>query len=225
MASPDAVGSAVVTDPAALLDLLGALAYGELSAFDRLAQDARLAPTLAGRAALSDMACVEMGHFRSLADRLISLGAVPDEAMAPFVTALDLFHDRTEPSTWLEGLVKAYVGDGMGADFYREVAEFVDPSTRDLIIEVLSDTGSAAFAVREVRAGIAANPALAGRLALWGRRLVGEAISQTQHVLAERDALMMLLIEGAGDLAGATGLINRITDKHSARMAELGLDS
>ena len=213
------------TDPAALVDLLGALAYGELSAFDRLSQDARLAPTLAGRAALSDMACVEMGHFRSLADRLISLGADPDAAMAPFVTALDLFHDRTEPSTWLEGLVKAYVGDGMGADFYREVAEFVDSSTRALIIEVLADTGSAAFAVREVRAGIAANPALAGRLALWGRRLVGEAISQTQHVLAERDALMMLLIEGAGDLAGATGLINRITDKHSARMAELGLDS
>jgi hypothetical protein len=213
------------TDPAALLDLLGALAYGELSAFDRLAQDARLAPTLAGRAALSDMACVEMGHYRSLVERLESLGAQATTAMAPFVTALDLFHDRTEPSTWLESLVKAYAGDGLGADFYREVAEFVDPSTRALIIEVLADTGSSAFAVREVRAGIAANPALAGRLALWGRRLVGEAISQTQHVLAERDALMMLLVEGTGDLAGVTGLINRITGKHAERMAEMGLDS
>ena len=213
------------TDPAALIDLLGALAYGELSAFDRLAQDARLAPTLAGRAALSDMACVEMGHYRSLAVRLESLGAPATVAMAPFVTALDLFHDRTEPSTWLESLVKAYAGDGLGADFYREVAEFVDPSTRALIIEVLADTGSSAFAVREVRAGIAANPALAGRLALWGRRLVGEAISQTQHVLAERDALMMLLVEGTGDLAGVTGLINRITGKHAERMAEMGLDS
>jgi tRNA-(MS[2]IO[6]A)-hydroxylase (MiaE)-like len=213
------------TDPAALVDLLGALAYGELSAFDRLAQDARLAPTLAGRAALSDMACVEMGHYRSLNDRLSSLGADPQMAMAPFVAALDRFHDRTEPSTWLEGLVKAYVGDGLGADFYREVAQFVDPSTRALIFEVLSDTGSSAFAVREVRAGIAANPSLEGRLALWGRRLVGEAISQTQHVLAERDALMILLVEGTGDLAGVTGLINRITGKHAQRMAELGLDS
>jgi hypothetical protein len=219
------VPSASVTDPAALVDLLGALAYGELSAFDRLSRDAQLAPTLGGRAALSDMACVEMGHYRSLVERLTSLGANPEAAMAPFVAALDLFHDRTEPSTWFEGLVKAYVGDGLGADFYREVAEFVNPSTRALIIEVLADTGSSAFAVREVRAGIAANPALAGRLALWGRRLVGEAISQTQHVLAERDALMMLLIGGAGDLAGATGLINRITGKHSERMAELGLGS
>ena len=43
---------------------------------------------------------------------------------------------------------------------------------------------------------------MAGRLALWARRLVGEAISQTQHVLADRDSLMLLLVEGTGGLAG-----------------------
>jgi hypothetical protein len=190
-----------------------------------LAQDARLAPTLAGRAALAEMAAVEMGHYRSLVERLTGLGADVEAAMAPFVAPLDQFHNRTEPSTWLEGLVKAYVGDGLGADFYREVAEFVDPSTRALIIEVLADTGSSEFAVREVRAAIAANPALAGRLALWGRRLVGEALSQTQHVLAERDALMLLLVGGTGDLASVGALITRITDEHAQRMKNLGLDS
>ena len=213
------------TDPAALVDLLGVLAYGELSAFGRLAQDARLAPSLAGRAALSDMAAIEMGHYRSLAERLLALGADPHRAMEPFVGALDRFHNLTEPSTWLEGLVKAYVGDGLGADFYREVAEFVDPSTRALIIEVLADSGSSAFAVREVRAAIAAKPAEAGRLALWGRRLVGEALSQTQHVLAERESLMMLLVGGTSDLANVGALITRITDKHAERMKTLGLDS
>src|SRR5205807_2189907 len=39
-----------VPDRAALVDLLGALAYGELCAFDRLADDARMAPDLVGRA-------------------------------------------------------------------------------------------------------------------------------------------------------------------------------
>ena len=39
-------------DRAAVVDLLAALAYAELTAFDRLAEDARLAPTLGGRAAL-----------------------------------------------------------------------------------------------------------------------------------------------------------------------------
>jgi len=213
-----------VPDDAAVIDLLGALAYGELTAFDRLAEDARMAPSLPGRAALAQMAAVEIGHYRLLAERLTALGAPPEQAMAPFVAALDGFHATTVPADWLEGLVKAYVGDGLAADFYREVADFVDPATRELIIEVLADTGSAAFAVREVRAAIAAQPAVAGRLALWGRRLVGEAISQTQHVLAEHDSLTELLMQGAGDLTGVAALITRITGRHTQRIAALGLD-
>lgn len=207
----------------AITDLLGALAYGELSAFDRLADDARMAPTLDGRAHMSAMAAVEMGHYTLLAERLTSLGVSPAVAMEPFVAALETYHSLTEPSTWLEGVVKAYIGDGMAADFYREVAEYVDESTRALIHEVLADAGRAEFAVREVEAGLEANPSARGRLALWGRRLVGEAISQTQHVLADREALMMLLMEGTGDLTGVAGLISRITARHDARMKELGL--
>ncbi|MCU1658426.1 MAG: uncharacterized protein JWO57_3082 [Pseudonocardiales bacterium] len=211
--------------PEALVDLLGALAYGELSAFDRLADDARMAPTLPGRAEMSAMATVEFGHYERLAARLRELGSAPEEAMEPFVAALESYHSLTTPSTWLEGVVKAYVGDGMAADFYREVATFVDASTRALINEVLTDGGRAEFAVREVRAAVSAQPALAGRLALWARRLVGEAISQTQHVLADRDALMVLLVSGTGDLTGVAGLIGRITDRHEDRMIALGLNS
>jgi tRNA-(MS[2]IO[6]A)-hydroxylase (MiaE)-like len=209
----------------AVVDLLGALAYGELSAFDHLADDAGLAPSLTARARMSAMAAVEFGHYQRLADRLVELGTEPEVAMAPFVAALETYHSLTKPSTWLESVVKAYVGDGMAADFYREVAAFVDDGTGDLIRDVLTDAGRAEFAVREVEAAVADQPSVAGRLALWARRLVGEAISQTQHVLADRDSLMQLLVEGAGDLAGVAGLIARITDRHAERMVALGLDS
>jgi tRNA-(MS[2]IO[6]A)-hydroxylase (MiaE)-like len=207
----------------AVIDLLGALAYGELSAFDHLADDAGLAPTLAGRARMSEMAATEFGHYRQLADRLTELGATPDEAMAPFVAALETYHSLTKPSTWLESVVKAYVGYGMAADFYREVAAFVPDETGKLIRDVLTDAGRAEFAVQEVQAAVAEQPSVAGRLALWGRRLVGEAISQTQHVLADRDSLMMLLVEGTGDLTGVAALITRITDRHAERMTALGM--
>jgi hypothetical protein len=219
---PDSLRCVAADD--AVVDLLGVLAYAELSAFDRLADDARMAPTLTSRAEMSAMASVEFGHYRQLADRLTELGADPAEAMTPFVAALETFHSLTEPQTWLEAVVKAYVGDGMAADFYREVANFVDDDTGALIRTVLSEAGRAEFAVREVEAALAQQPWLAGRLALWARRLVGEAISQTQHVLADRDSLVQLLMRGR-DLAGVGALISRITDRHAERMRALGLDS
>ena len=40
----------------AVADLLGVLVYADLTALDQLAEDARLAPSLAGRAALARMA-------------------------------------------------------------------------------------------------------------------------------------------------------------------------
>jgi hypothetical protein len=115
------------------------------------------------------------------------------------------------------------VGDGLAADFYREIAAFLPEPDRTLVEEVLADTGHADFAVREVRAAIAADRKVAGRLALWARRLVGEAISRSQSVIAERDDLGQLIMEGMGDLGGLARLIDRITAAHSARMRALGL--
>ena len=210
----------------AIVDLLAALAYGELCAFDRLAEDARMAPTLAGQGPHGPDGRRGAASPRRARREALGAGRGRDgAAMTPFVAALETYHSLTEPSTWLESVVKAYVGDGMAADFYREVAQFVDPQTRALIDDALAQGGRAEFAVSEVTAAIAENAAAAGRLALWARRLVGEAISQTQHVLADRDALMVLLMSGAGDLTGVAGLIGRITERHEERMASLGLST
>ena len=108
---------------AATVDLLGVLAYGELTAFERLATDARLAPTIADKHALASMAAAEFEHYRCLVEHLRSAGVDPEQAMEPFVAAVDGFHDLTPPNDWLEGIIKAYVGDGLATDFYREVAQ------------------------------------------------------------------------------------------------------
>jgi hypothetical protein len=211
----------------AVIDLLGVLAYGELSAFERLAADAALAPKIDDKAAIAGMATSEYRHFLALRDRLADLGVDPGEAMSPFRPALDGFHAHTAPSDWLEGLVKAYVGDGIGTDFYKEIANFLDPRTRELVLAVCDDMGNSAFIVDRVRTAIEADPRVAGRLALWGRRLVGEALSQAQRVAAERDALSMLLVGGVDrpgtDLAEIGRMLARLTDNHARRMAALGL--
>ncbi len=211
---------------AAVVDLLGALAYGELAAFERLAEDAKLAPTLGEKAALARMASAEFQHFEQLTDRLTAIDEEPTAAMEPFGKALDDFHRQTAPSDWLEGLVKAYVGDSIASDFYREIAARLDKDTRSLVLSVLDDTGHGNFAVEKVRAAIEAEPRVGGRLALWARRLMGEALSQAQRVVADRDALSTMLVGGVADgfdLAEVGRMFSRITEAHTKRMAALGL--
>ena len=118
----------------ATVDLLGVLAYGELSAFDRLAEDARLAPTLGGRAdPVRDGGGGDRPLRAAATTDLRAMGVTIEEAMGPFVAALDTSTPRPRPRSWLEALVKAYVGDWMAADFYREVATWVSGDTGALV--------------------------------------------------------------------------------------------
>jgi hypothetical protein len=220
-----------VDDPtyrAAVVDLLAALAYGELSAFERLAADAALAPTLEATVVMARMATAEFGHYERLADHLRDdLGVDPYTAMQDFREPIDTFHASTAPNSWLEGLVKAYVGDGIGADFYREIAKILDPETAELVSEVLADLGQNEFIVAQVREATAADPKVGGRLALWARRLVGEALAQAQVVAAERDSFTALFMgtedtEGLG-LGGIATIFDTVVTRHKQRMAALGL--
>ncbi|MEU4663155.1 ferritin-like fold-containing protein [Micromonospora chalcea] len=228
MAAPDpaATGSAAAgptaPDPAAI-DLFGLVAYGELLAFDRLAADARLAPDLGRRAALSEMAAAEIAHYRWLTDRLAAWGVTPEEAMVPYVEALRAYHDSTEPRDWAEAVTKAYVGDAITDDFLRGIAGGLDGRERTLLLDVLHDSRYAEFAAAEIRAAIEADPRAAGRLSMWARRLLGEALSQAGRVAAaDRGALSALIGRTGGDVPG---LLRRLTEAHTARMTAVGLNN
>lgn len=222
--------NALKADPeyrAAVIDLLGVLAYGELTAFERIAADGAMSPTIDDKIALASLASGKYAHFTRLGDRLREMGLRVEDAMEPFKRPLDEFHAYTAPSDWLEGMVKAYVGDGIGADFYLEVSNYVDTQTQAIVQTVCGDASASAFIVERVREAIQDDPRCAGRLALWGRRLVGEALSQAQRVAADRDALSTLLVGGVdrpgADLAEIGRMLARMTENHTRRMSSLGL--
>ncbi len=203
--------------------LFAVLAYGEIAAFYRLAEEAKMAPDLRGRISMASMAAAEMGHYELLRDALEGRGVDVVAAMAEFASALDNYHRLTTPSTWLEALVKTYVGDALAADFYLEIADGLPDEVADVVRVALAETEHSQFVVAEVRAAVTRSSKQRSRLALWSRRLLGEAITQAQYVLAEHDELVDLVVSGTDGLTQLTGFFDRVQRTHDKRMRELGL--
>jgi hypothetical protein len=204
-------------------ELFAVLAYGEVAAFYRLTDEARMAPDLRGRISMASMAAAEMQHYELLRDALERRGVDVVPAMSKYVSALENYHRLTMPSTWLEALVKTYVGDALAADLYLEIADGLPDEVADVVRAALSETGHSQFVVAEVRAAVTASGKQRSRLALWSRRLFGEAITQAQYVLAEHDELVDLVVSGPGGLGQLSAFFDRLQQTHDRRMRELGL--
>ncbi|MCF8587094.1 ferritin-like fold-containing protein [Gordonia liuliyuniae] len=203
--------------------LYGLLLAGEFAACYRLIDESTMAPTTADRVAIARLIAAEMAHFEELATQVSGVGGDPEAAVSAHAKVFDDYHRVTTPSSWLEALVKMYIGDGLAADFYTELADRMSSDVQPVVASVLGSTGSSQFAVDRVRAAIAADPSSRSALALWGRRLLGEAITHMQWVLAEEDEVMDLLFTGDATLATAASFFDGIAERHAQRMADLGL--
>jgi hypothetical protein len=203
--------------------LFAVLAYGEVAAFYRLTDEARMAPNLAGRINMASMAAAEMNHYELLRDALARRGVDIVSSMTKYASALENYHRLTMPSTWLEALVKTYIGDALAADFYLEIADALPGEASDVVRAVLSETGHSQFVVAEVKAAVAASDRQRHRLALWSRRLLGEAITQAQYVLAEHDELVDLVVSSGEGLGRLAEFFERLQNTHNRRVRELGL--
>ena len=215
--------SRVSADHPAINELFALLAYGEVAAFYRLTAEARMAPDLRGRINMASMAAAEMGHYEQLRDALAARGVDVVPAITRFAPALENYHRLTTPSTWLEALVKTYVGDAMAADFYLEIADVLPDEVAGVVRAVLAETGHSQFVVAEVKAAVTASDKQRHRLALWSRRLLGEAITQAQFVLADHDELVDLVISSGEGLSRMTEFFDRLQHTHATRMQTLGL--
>jgi 1,2-phenylacetyl-CoA epoxidase catalytic subunit len=182
-----------------------------------------MAPNLAGRINMASMAAAEMRHYEVLHEALAARGVDTVRAMTKFAPALENYHRLTTPSTWLEALVKTYIGDALAADFYLQIADALPPEASDVVRSVLAETGHSQFVVSEVRAAVTASDRQRHRLALWSRRLLGEAITQAQFVLADHDELVDLVISSSEGLAQLSEFFDQLQRTHTSRMQELGL--
>ena len=203
-------------------ELFALLAYGEVAAFYRLTDEARMAPNLAGRITMARMAAAEMDHYELLRDALDKRGVDIVAAMTRYASALENYHRLTTPSTWLEALVKTYIGDALAADFYLEIADGLPDEVAGVVRAVLSETGHSQFVVAEVRAAVTASASSAagwrcGRVGCSARR---SPRPSTCWPSTTSWSTWWCPHRGPGS-AGA--FFDRLQNTHNHRVRELGL--
>src|ERR1700683_3712163 len=88
----DSPTSRLTVDHPGVTELFAVLAYGEVAAFYRLTDEARMAPDLRGRISMASMAAAEMIHYELLHDTLESRGVDGVAAISKDASALDRYH-------------------------------------------------------------------------------------------------------------------------------------
>ena len=81
-------------------------------------------------------------------------------------------------------MTACYLTAGILDDFFLSLASGLPQPSADRIAEVLSSDAGGDILVGELQAAFDTNPRLASRLALWGRRLVGDTLLVARSALA-----------------------------------------
>lgn len=230
-APPSAVAGASDADT---IELLALVAQIESVAFLRLAGAATAAPDPASRLRLARLSGAALARQEAVLRRIAELdgnGGSADERMLAFDATFDDYDERTQPSSWWEEVLKSYVGHGVAVDFCRIVAGALDSQSREIIMGVIEDGMASERSIELLDRATSDDAVLASRLALWGRRLVGEALSLVQAIVGDREAVSRLLAtavelrfpEGNAPADHMSWLFGQLTAEHTRRMGRLGL--
>jgi hypothetical protein len=166
---------------------LGQLGYLSLVLFENLGRAAMAAPTVEAKSRLGRAAAEILAAHEGVLTELGARHTDPVAAMEPFRAGLDDFQRRTAGADWHEILVTCYLTSGFLLDFFDGLAGGLPGSLAERIESLLSSGEAEALLLEELREAIDGNARLASRLAMWGRRLVGDTMLVARSALAIED--------------------------------------
>ncbi len=214
-------------------DYLGQLAYIQLANFEILTNELKYSPNNFYKHELSEAATKSYSKYRAVAKQIAALGLDVTDATDPFVERIETFHSRTRGTDWYETVIKVYLVSGLLDDFYRRLAVALEPTSRAAIEKALDDKTIEKFAVRILVEAMSDNPALASRLALWGRRIMGDTLLELRAAFDNRKLAgvsegtrLSIAEEREANLEAYTKLeplVSELIGKHTMRMDVLGL--
>jgi hypothetical protein len=212
----------------ATVELLGALAYGQLRSFEAVARLIRLAPDARTADELADLAVREHADYRALRDHLAELTELPSAVMDRQKPHFDAYFDRAPLDDWFGASVFFALGVPLAADFIRAIAPALTGRTADVVAQLLGDRRDVErAAIRELKPQLDSDEARERARHLTAD-LLGRALTGFQGVVTDTDALKVLLEADVAE--GETGeqrvkrLAISVLEGHRRRAVELELE-
>ncbi len=195
---------------------LGQAAYLQLTIFEDLSSILATAPTVEAKEALSRAAAVSLDRYRALSAELAKTGADPAKVMDRYSAGIDFFQRVTQGADWYESLITSHITAGILDDFFARLAVGMPGALAARVGAIYAAASHEQLLAEQIRIGIEANPRVAARLAMWGRRLVGDTILVARSSLAAP-------VASANDEARIEPVFTELIAAHTRRMDALGL--
>lgn len=214
----------------AVAELLGALTYGQLRAFEVTARAIRVAPDSRAADMLADFAAHEHGVYTRLRDRLLSLSdlsvSLMDRQKAPF----DAYFDAVDLDDWISACAFFAFGLPLAADFIRAIAPTLDDTSAAVVLDSLAERDRfEGYAQAQVLSHIQDDDAAREHVRHLLADLLGRALTGFQAAVAGTDALEVLLAaraeaEGQTAEAQVRHLAIQVLEGHRRRTHAVGID-
>lgn len=199
-----------------LLPYLAQAAYLQLEQFQTLARVVADTDSLRAKVAAAAAAGLAISKHQGIVAEIRRRADDPAEVMAPFAEEVEGFRALLVGSDWRETLLAALMTGGLLDDFFIRLAAGLPGDAGPRLAQLLgSDSGQDAL-LSVLRSEIETDPRLASRLALWGRRLVGDTL------LVARSALH-LSGNPSTDEERIEPIFTELIAAHTRRMDALGL--
>lgn len=212
----------------ATVELLGALTYAQLRAFDVTARAVRFAPDARAADRVATFAVREHTAYTSLRGRLAELTDLPEPALERQKPRIDVFFDGLPIEDWLSACTFFAVGLPMAADFARAVAPALDPETAEVVVRALAEREAfEAYASEQVVLAVERDPERAEATRRLAAEVTGSAFTEFQGAVTDTDALFVLLerLEAGDrdDVLRRTAVA--LLEQHRRRMHAIGVDT
>ncbi len=195
---------------------LGRAAYVQLMIFENLSWAMSTAPSTAAKTTIGRAAELSLARHRSLVDEIARDGGDAATAMEPYTAVVDRLQQATRGADWYENLVTCYLTAGFLDDFFARLARGLPADAAHRVDAIYATESGEPLLGELLTQAIEEQPRLASRLAMWGRRLVGDTM------LVARSALQYTE-NHRSDEARIEPVFTELIAAHTRRMDRLGL--